>query len=235
MLAEHEPVSHQEKQVAQSSKLKVRLKTHLYASLSAAGVFYLIANKPAQSDKYNEAKTLLLNILLKGHQEPVSQQLIKQWGENLPLKESIKFFYRFQQLDYIRGLGAPQELPIRGPMEEIIPSYLAKLCSSGQGVLADHQGLYISSAGYPHEVAEELAAMSVDLMALQERHQRLLKNNLKMASESLAVVDGKGRSQLDFVPIYIGETRFCLVLSGVVQLESLAFINLVKLLAQKYY
>lgn len=211
------------------SKAKVRLNTDLYAYLTPAGAFYLVANK-----KMTTQKKFLLNILVHGHKYKMSQQSLQEWGGNTPLKDTIKTFYRFQQLGYVQGVNQPPKFITEGRLDDLLAQYMVKLSSTKQAVLADANGLYISSVGYPHEVSEELAAMSVDLMTLHERHQQLINNNLKIATESFALVDAQGRSQLKFIPLHVGEHCFALVLAGVPQLQTEFFTQLIQLLAIKY-
>jgi|GEM_PF-75453 len=214
---------------AKKSKTKVKLNSNLYTSLTPAGAFYVVANK-----KVTPQKEFLLNIAIHGHKNKISQEMLLDWSQNNSLTETIKTFYRFQQLGYVQGVVSPQKINIEGRLDEVLDQYMVNLSSTKQAVLADENGLYICSVGYPHEVAEELAAMSVDLIALYKRHQVLINNNLKIASESLALVDAQGRSQLKFIPLHIGEHCFALVLGGIPHLQSDSFTNLVKLLAIKY-
>jgi hypothetical protein len=111
---------------------------------------------------------------------------------------------------------------------------LGRFSLTGKAILIGEGGFQIACAGYPHEAAEELAAMAVDLGGVYRRHEKLLKGNLKQSSEALALVAPDGRSALGFWPIYIGDQTFYICVEGPPQLNQKALFSLVQLLATRY-
>ena len=101
-------------------------------------------------------------------------------------------------------------------------------------MLADRQGFYLGTAGFTHETAEELSALSADLASLHQRHSGLLANNLGIGSGAWGVIDAAGNSQVGFWPLYVGEQRFALVLAGVPRMNQQALVNLIWILNQRY-
>ncbi len=210
-------------------KVSAQLDTQLFAIPTPAGAFFATANSVPSSQK-----DFLYQLIINNHNHTISQDSILQWGGENELKSSIQIFYRLQQLGYIQGNpNQPESIP-SGKLDEILANIIAPLSSNNKAILADSNGLYIATSGYPHEVAEELAAMSIDLNSLYQRHEKLLVNNLNIATGALAMVAPNGYSQLGFWPIHIGENLFFLILGGVPQLQHDSFTILVKLLATKY-
>jgi hypothetical protein len=215
-------------------KLKVQLDTSLFVVPTSQGAYYATATHTVEAQR-----SFLLQLIINNHRRRISQDLIKEWAsdnqqDKNPLSSGLKIFFRLQQLGYIEGeKKQPNQIP-QGPLDDILPSIIGSLSANKKAILADNNGLYLASSGYPHEVAEELAAMSVDLYSLYSRHQKLLVNNLNIETGALAMIAPDGYSQLGFWPIHIGSTVFVLILGGVPQLQHKMFTVLVKLLATKY-
>ncbi|HHO59219.1 MAG TPA: hypothetical protein ENJ64_03175 [Thiotrichales bacterium] len=138
------------------------------------------------------------------------------------------------RLKWLQSFEEPAHAP-DGTIEERLPELLQQLSSDGRALLADDQGFYLACAGFTHEAAEELSALSGDLASLSARHEGILHGNLKMNSSAFAVVDAGGYSQLGFWPLFIGETAFVLVVSGVPRFDQAAFVDLVWYLHKRYY
>ena len=116
----------------------------------------------------------------------------------------------------------------------MLPTLLSVLSGSNKALLADQQGFYLATYGFSHESAEELSALSADVASLYQRHSGLLKNNLGIDSSAWSIVDASGDSHMGCWPIFIGNQRFSLVLSGVPQMNQSAFTNLVWMLSKRY-
>ena len=108
------------------------------------------------------------------------------------------------------------------------------LSSQSKVLLADTQGFYVCSQGFPHETAEELSALSADIASLQERHQRLVGNNLGLETSAWGLVEASGGSRIGFWPLFIGEQRFALIISGCPQFNQPALTSLVWALSKRY-
>jgi hypothetical protein len=119
-------------------------------------------------------------------------------------------------------------------LEAILSGYLSKLSENGKALLADKQGFYLASHGFPHEVAEELSALSADIATVHDRRSGLLMNNMGLASHAWAVVDAFGNSQVGFWPLFIDKNRFVIAISGVPHFNQPEFVSLVWALTIRY-
>ncbi len=59
-------------------------------------------------------------------------------------------------------------------------------------------------------------------------------NNLGIASHAWAIVDGFGSSQTGFWPVFIGKTRFAIVISGIPHFNQPDFVTLIWALIIRY-
>ncbi len=116
----------------------------------------------------------------------------------------------------------------------IYPLASRRYGEQGKVLLADEQGLYLASSGLPHEVAEELSALSADLATVHKRRSGLLYNNLGIGSHAWAIVDAFGNSQVGFWPIFIGSHRFVIVIAGVPHFNQSEFVTLIWALSKRY-
>ena len=156
--------------------------------------------------------------------------------EHMPVEseeDALTMLTHMQKLGWVQGLETPLDAPA-GQLETILPEILSQLSVSGKALLADEQGFYISSSGFPHETAEELSGLSASLATLHERYQGVLKNNLGEGSSAWGLVDAAGNSQVGFWPLFIGDHRFALVVGGQPQMNRPALILLVWALMMRY-
>jgi hypothetical protein len=108
------------------------------------------------------------------------------------------------------------------------------MSESGKVLLADMQGFYLASHGFPHEVAEELSGLSAELATVHSRRSGVLMNNLGVANHSWGIIDVFGNSQIGFWPLFIGKNRFVLVISGVPHFNQPEFVDLIWALSIRY-
>lgn len=200
----------------------------LYAQVTPAGAFYAVS-----SPEHAGNRAILLRILEEGGVAPFATSTAMSWTQSDDAEEALRSIFRLQRLGLVRGSTAAPP-PIQDRLEDILPSLLAHLSDTSKALLADENGFYLAAAGFLHEAAEELAGLSADLLALQTRHSRLLKNNLRVSTEAWALVDPAGRSELGFWPLFIGKQRFMLIISGTPRLQNQAFVTLVQVLDQRY-
>ncbi len=142
--------------------------------------------------------------------------------------------YHIQQLKWLQGFATPRSVP-QGNFDESLPDLLAALSSEHKSLLADDESFFLSGSGFTHEASEELAALGADLSALYTRHQGIVSNNLNINSSAFALVDAAGYSHIGFWPLYIGELKFNLVISGSPRFEQQNFVDLVWILHKRYY
>jgi hypothetical protein len=207
----------------------IRLNSNLYAVPTPAGAFFATADSQMNPDRQ-----FFFNLLKENHSKKIDKETLIHWSEKEKIEDAAKIIFHFQQLDYVRGsftqpVGIPSER-----LDTLLPNLIAPLSLENKALLVDENGLYIASSGYPHEVAEELAAVAIDLNQLYLRHKQLLHGNLHLPGESFALVGPDGKSQLGFWPIYIGKQLFFIIVEGIPQLDQPAFVTLVKLLADRY-
>ena len=104
----------------------------------------------------------------------------------------------------------------------------------GKAILAESRGLYLGSAGFTHEAAEELAALSSNLFGVCTRHIELLHCNLGYRLRARGLVDASGNSEVGFWPVYIGQNQFTLIIAGLPQFNQIGFKRLIWALEIRY-
>lgn len=199
---------------------------HLYPT--PAGAYYAACTM--ETDKPRQ----FLRALLKRQQTCALnvanlQQLMSQDEE----QKCMELLHHCQKLGWVQGLDAVRQYP-QGALEEILPDLLSKISEHGKVLLADSQGFYLASHGFPHEVAEELSALSAEIATVHERRSGLLINNMGLGSHAWAVVDSFGNSQLGFWPLFIGNNRFVVAMSGIPHFNQPELVSLVWALTIRY-
>lgn len=205
-----------------------QLVDDLYIAPTPGGAYY-----GTSSREQNPSRRLLLQ-LLKGDSSPaLSIDALQEWTGQPSPDEALELLYHAQKIGWVEGHKESREAP-KGVLEEVLPELLPLLSASGKALLADGQGFYISSQGFAHETAEEISALSADLASMQERHRRLLTNNMRMGTSAWSLVDAAGNSQLGFWPLYVAEQSFVLVISGMPRLNQPALQSLIWALVKRY-
>lgn len=204
-----------------------RLMENLYVLPTPAGAYYAVCGLEQDLSRN------LLRLLLQQQASPLlTLDALRQWTDTSE-DEALELLYRVQGLGWLEGFESPHAAPAAA-LEEVLPDMLLPLSGSGKALLADSQGFYLASQGFPHETAEELSALSADLASLHERHRGLLKNNLNLQSSAWALVDAAGNSQVGCWPLYIGEQRFVLVIGGLPHLNQPTLTELIWTLSKRY-
>ncbi len=199
-----------------------------HISATPAGAYYA-----TRSDETESARAFLLRLLAREPTPALSPEVVRELSASSDESRSLEVLYRMQSLALVQRDGAAKHPPA-GSLESLLPSLLAKLSDSGKTLLADHQGFYIATAGYPHETAEELSALSADVATMHARHARLLHGNLNLAGANWGLIDAAGNAQIGIWNLYCGRSRFALVLSGNPRFNHQAFVDLVWLLVMRY-
>jgi len=163
----------------------------------------------------------------------LTMERIQEWTGLSDEQQASELVHRAQRLLWIQGLTSAISCPDE-PLEEILPGMLSSLTDNGKVLLADSQGFYLAASGFPHEVAEELSALSADLASLTERRSGVLTHNMGLGSSAWGLVDASGCSHVGFWPLHIGKQRFVLVVSGIPRLNQPEFVNLVWTLSMRY-
>ena len=207
---------------------RFQLNQGLYITPTPAGAYYSVSGNQQTPSRH------LLHALLGQKSSPLlTIEKLQKWQEVDDENEVLDQLYQAQSLGWVGGLEEPVSVP-QGVLEEILPGLLADLSDSNKALLADTQGFYISSQGFPHETAEELSAMSADIASMHDRHQHLIQDNLGLNTSAWSLVDAAGNSQVGFWPMYIGDQRFVLVISGLPFLNQPSLTNLIWALYNRY-
>jgi hypothetical protein len=172
--------------------------------------------------------------LLSERESPLltEEKLTESMGLSVA-EQARDIFLHARKLGWVQSFEEPRSCP-EGSLERVLPDLLKMLSLKGKVLLADPQGFYVSSSGFPHEVAEELSGLSADLASLHTRRSGLLENNLGLAGGAWALVDAAGNGRIGFWPVFIGANRFVLVVSGVPQFNCPDFVKLAWVLSLRY-
>lgn len=206
---------------------KFNLIDNLYIHPTPGGSFYAIS-----TPEIDPSRRLIRSLLQQKSTPPLTLENLKQWV-GMDDDDAMGLLHHIQNLGWVQGLESPLQSN-DAPLEELLPDMLKVLSDNGKVLLADSMGFYLASSGFPHEVAEELSALSAELANLHERRSGLLINNLGLNGSTWAIVDAVGHSKVGFWPLYIGDQRFVLVMSGVPHLNSPNFVELVWTLFLRY-
>ncbi len=204
------------------------LADNLFLYPTPVGAYYAVASP--EQDKARK----FIKKLLQQTETPVLNvenlmQLMDEEGENKALDSLV----HYQKLGWVQGIEKAVKAPV-GSLEKILPGLLESVSETGKVLLADDQGFYLACSGFPHEVAEELSALSAEIATVHKRRSGLLMNNLGIASHAWAIVDAFGSSQTGFWPIFIGKNRFVIVISGIPHFNQSDFVSLVWALNIRY-
>ena len=200
----------------------------LYMGVTPGGSFYAVQ---ADADEFGRE---FLRRLLSVSETPAFNLEIAQDLSGLESEtETLEFIHLLQDAGFIYG-QKERELAPAGNLESMLPGLLQSLSDDGRAVLAEGQGLYLGSSGFPHEAAEELAALSASLTAIYRRHKDVLRGNLGYTQRAWGLIDAAGNSEIGFWPLYIGGDRFTLIVGGMPQLNQPAFTQLVWALERRY-
>jgi len=193
-----------------------------------AGVYYATASNKAES-----SRRLLLALMAQTESQLLTLDKLCSLSGIDSRGTALELLHRMQSLGWLESYDKVCKAPA-GSLEYFLPSLLAELCSTQKALLADHQGFHLATHGFTHEAAEELSALSADLASLRLRHGDLLFNNLNLNTHAFGLIDAAGDCQLGFWPLYIGNSSFALVMSGIPQFNQQNFTRLVWALTNRY-
>ncbi|WP_107688855.1 peptidase M23 [Neisseria wadsworthii] len=203
------------------------LQANLYPRITPAGAYYAVSNNTVSA-----SRTLLHGLLKANSDELISTEKLLAWSDTSDINIALNLLYRLQRLEFLYGDESPTVDNIH-LTDEQLPDLLGKLSNIGRALLADQNGLYFANAGFHHETAEEVGILASEVVAVGERHQLLLKNNLNIHHTAWGICDPSGQTELTFFPLYIGQSKLILVIGGVPDLNQEAFVSLVKALSNR--
>ena len=184
------------------------LNTDLFLLPTPASAFNAVAGSAN-----NRLARFLVELLRNAAQEKVSDTNLRTWSGLDSDDGAREFLWRTQELGWVQALENAPEFS-DAPLEQLLPELLPHLGMERKVLLADTQGFYLYSHGFPHEVAEELSALSADLASLHQRRSGSLNRNLGLSGSAWALTNAAGYSQLGFWPLHIGSERFVLAIAG---------------------
>lgn len=200
----------------------------LYLYPTPAGAYYAVS-----STETDRPRQFLKNILLEEQTPKLSIENLQRLMEHKNEQRCLELLHHCQKLGWVQGVNAIREYP-SGTLESILPELLGSISENRKVLLADEEGFYLVSSGFPHEVAEELSALSAEIFTIHDRRSRLLINNMGLASNAWAVVDVFGNSHIGFWPLFVGKNRFVIAISGIPHFNQPDFVSLVWALSIRY-
>ncbi len=207
--------------------MSYELKKECYLSPTPAGAYYCMSGNEKEI-----SRKILQSLLLLPSTQLINNETLEGMF-SVPLDTSLQTLHHLEKLGWIEQRSTREIVP-EGKLESILPDILTDLSGENKALLADSEGFYLSSAGYLHESAEEISALSADLVSLYERHKGLLKSNLKLASKNWGLLDAAGYSQLGFWPLQVGSEIFSLVISGQPRFQQQNYLRLAWILHTRY-
>lgn len=202
---------------------QAKLREDVFLLPTPAGAYYAVAEAEA-----TQPRRWLCNLLSCPKTPRLTQETLEQLSGDAD--QALALLRRIQSLGWVQGLNA-----LLSVLEFYrLPQLLSQLAEGGKVMLADSQGFYLAASGFPHETAEELAALSADLLSLQDRHAGLLQGNLQLGSQAWGIIDAGGSSHLGIWPLHIGSHRFALIMTGIPHFNHPNFVHLVWILMTRY-
>ena len=204
-----------------------RLIENHYVLPTPGGAFHAVS----QQEK-DPMRGLLCALLRESSTPLLTQEALERWS-GLSGEDALEALFHIQNQGWIEGFTDARATP-PGALESILPELLPPLSGGGKALLADSHGFYVAAAGFTHEAAVELSALSADIASLDARHYNLTRNNLRLTANAWTLSDAAGNSHLGFWPLFIDEHRFVLVIQDVPQLNQSAFTSMVWALYTRY-
>ena len=203
------------------------LNRRLYINITPRGAYYAV-----QDIANDVTRNVLVRLLNREETPALNDETISEICD-MDEEDGSNIIHRMQKLGLISGQKEIEKAP-ENNLEDILPDLLGSLSDSKKVLLAEHSGLYVGASGFPHEAAEELAAISANLSEVYQRHKGLLHGNLGFNQQAWGLVDAAGNSEVGFWPMYIGYNQFALVIHGMPQLNRPAFKQLIWSLMRRY-
>ena len=200
----------------------------LFLYPTPVGAYYAVSSK--EEDK---SRKFLKSLLQQTKTQTLSIETLMDLMNEENEEKALELLNHCQNLGWVQGVKDIMDPP-EGALEDILPTLLANMSEAGKVLLADDQGFYLACHGFPHEVAEELSALSAEIATVHQRRSGLLMNNMGLGSQAWAIVDAFGNSQTGFWPVFIGKTRFVIAISGIPSFNQPDFVKLIWALSIRY-
>jgi len=204
------------------------LADNLFLYPTPVGTYYAVS-----SPDEDKSRKFLQQLLKQPETPALNVETLMRLMDEENEEKALELLRHCQKLGWVQGIE--QSVKYREEsLEQILPELLSNVSESGKVLLADDQGFYLACSGFAHEVAEELSALSAEISTVHNRRSGLLMNNMGIGSHAWAIVDAFGSSQTGFWPIFIGDTRFVIAISGVPHFNQPDFISLIWALSIRY-
>jgi hypothetical protein len=200
----------------------------IYVRPTPAGAYHAVCN--SGTDK---SRAIIRHLLKQAESPKADRGFIDELSAHTGIGEPEVLLHQLQSIRYLDGSDHKIVEP-GGVIEQMVEECIAPLSTLGKAMLADDQGFYIAAAGLAHETAGELAALAAQLGEVYERRRPVLNENLRLDTAAMALVDASGTSEIGFWPLYIGSTRFSLVVQGLPRFDQPAFVQLAWMLTRRY-
>lgn len=208
---------------------KYTLADGIFLYPTPVGSYYAIS-----SAEDNKSRRFLHYLLKQPEMPALTIDVLKTSMQEDDEEKALALLHHCQKIGWVQGVEKTIKSP-QGALEDILPQLLNKITEEkGKVLLADDQGFYLASHGFPHEAAEELSGLAAEIAAIHQRRSGLLMNNLGVASHAWAIVDAFGCSQIGFWPIFIGDTRFVIAIAGIPHFNRPDFVTLIWALSIRY-
>jgi len=195
----------------------------------SAGVAFAVRSPAA-----DPRRRLLLALLGGAADTPIELPQLAAHAGLANLRDLAPMLFQMQRDDWVHC-----ELEPLGPSpfrpEEAWPDALAKLSSEGVAVLASGAGLCVASAGLARSQTERIAALAADMpLSLRGSRDRTSAHDARGVLGYWELPSVPGARKLSAVALHVGARFFPLVVAGVPQLGTRAFIDLIGQLARRY-
>lgn len=196
---------------------------------TAAGAYFAVS----ASDE-NPLRTSLFDLMARPYAWPPSPERRSSpdggAAVGLPPKETLD---RLLQLEWVEFAARDAEPVSAEPLDRLLLELLPALSGERRALLADHQGLPITLAGFDEIQGQGLAALSSEAISLGLRHRQLLRGSTAPNPAAWAMVDAAGNSQIGVWPLFFGKRWFALVIGGRPLFARPAFLRLVRTLVRR--
>ncbi len=205
-----------------------QLADGLYLYPTPAGVFHAVS-----SDEEDAIRHFLRQLLSFQSCPKADAAQLCEWFAIDDEQQALALLHQAQTMSWLHGVKTPKVIGEGGIGQEMT-TLIPHLSSLGKGLLVDDNGFTLARSGVDDETAEALAALTADLLAVQDRHAKRMAQCLGVSTQAWGAVDAFGASRIGVWPLHIGEYRFSLVLLGVPQLNRQEFVSLIWGLAKRY-
>lgn len=196
-----------------------------YLHVSAYGAQFFLQS---QQDKNIKA---VLQLMLSLNHSVTLTELVGQLKDIIELP--LAFILDLHEKGYLTSSNTPMS-PVDPIGLSSILDGLSYLSLGRKTALADAQGFQLAQCGFEDIQAEQLCALSVEVLDWQRRRQSALTEITGSADTSLSIVNKKGKATTGFWPIYIGDQTLVLILQGRPRFDHDEFCQLLYLLGNHF-